>query len=143
VIVDFVMLADAAASANRKLYIHGGGLRRIDAPALPFVCPISVVARFTADLDEAGDAHALKVRLISPADEVLFELGGLPVIVPKEPPEVGPDWEEISAAVTLGFAAVVFREEGWHVFSVELDDEPLADLRLRIVVDPGQTLNLS
>ncbi len=130
-ILDFVLLADDAAAEGRKLYIHGGGLRRIEAPVIPVATHLAIAARFTAELAEAGDRHRLGTRLMGRRGEQIVAFPDVPIVIPPRD-ELGEDWEEISVATVLNFPAIVFFEEGWHTFRIDLDGEHLRDLRLRI-----------
>jgi hypothetical protein len=132
--LDFAILAEHIASANKKLYIHGGGLRRIDAPELPIVFPVGVAASFTASLDEAGNTHEVSVEVIDPNGVVELDFGRMDLEIPHA--AEGSDWDEITAIIVVQANAIAVQHPGWYVFRLALDGEHLTDLRLRVVVTP-------
>lgn len=130
--LDYILLAEAAAAGEGKQFLHGAGLRRIDAPQIPFVAQAAIALRFTASLEEAGDRHVLQIRLVQPSGEQLFETPPLQIDVPSEVGQPDSDELGINMAVEGSFP---FQQAGWHVFHVSLDEEPLAELRLRVVLN--------
>jgi hypothetical protein len=137
--LDFAVLAEAAAVGDRKLFLHGAGLRRFDLPQIPWFAALAIGVRFTAELDEAGDVHSLTLRLLSPSDIEIMRTPRMELaITPAD--EVPADWEEISVVAALNSSAVAFHEQGWHVVELIVDegsaDEQVIHLRLRIVQMP-------
>lgn len=131
--LDFALLADGAVVHDAKLYVYGGGLRRIDVSQLPWEVRMSIAARFTADLDEAGDEHEFSVRIVAPDGRS----AALPSITIALQPRdnIPEDWEDLSA-YALADLGINFASAWWYRFAVSLDAEPLVELRLRIVHAP-------
>jgi hypothetical protein len=129
--LDFALLAEAAAGAEGKLYLHGAGLRRIDVPQLPWASTLAVVARFTADLEEAGAEHEIQLTVYSPDREEILLPPPIPLVLPTKESLPG-DWVEMSA-VALAQLTGAFAVEGWFEFELKLDGEHLTTMRLRIV----------
>jgi Family of unknown function (DUF6941) len=130
--LDFIMLADEADAAGHKLYIHGAGLRRIDAPELPWRASVAVAAQFSAALDEAGNRHDLRAQLTAPSGALMAELPQFPIQLPPTE-EIPPDWEELALVAVIKLEGIPFQEEGWHLFRFTLDEQPLDEIRMRIV----------
>lgn len=130
-ILDYILLAEAAASGEGKQFLHGAGLRRIDAPQIPFLAQVAIAMRFTAGVEEAGDEHVVRFRVTRPSGDELLETPPLEIQVSGD---VGADAEEIGVHLMVE-GTFNFPEVGWYVFHVTLDDEPLGEpLRLRIVL---------
>jgi hypothetical protein len=133
--LDTFMLADSVAAFNGQLYIHGGGITRINAPSLPWVQPqLAFVARIQVDPGEVIGPH-LTVTTFLPngeqdGDALTFALPDYP------PPERTPGEETfIQAAVNPG--NFLFEQEGVYRFELRVGDELLRDLHLPVVVDPA------
>lgn len=67
-ILESLLLADNAAAAGGKLYVHGGGITRITPPTLPWVQPLlTVVLRLLADdVADLMAEHSVAMRWWTP-----------------------------------------------------------------------------
>jgi hypothetical protein len=130
--LDFALIAEAAAAANGKLYLHGAGVRKLDVPILPWNLSLAIVLRFTALPAEQGDSHDLSVFVQAPDGRRVIEGATLSMMV-AEP--MSPEADELGLIGVMEFAFGV-AEEGWWQFDLRLDEEPLEVLRLKIVVAP-------
>jgi hypothetical protein len=129
--LDFAILAEDAAAAEGKLYIHGGGLGRIDAPQLPWVSHLAVAMKFTASLDELGTHHELGLLFLAPDGTTAMDFPMISIDIPIDPP--GEDAEELAVVAVIGIGVVAFAAAGWYEFEVRLDTDVIERLRLRIV----------
>jgi hypothetical protein len=135
--LEFACLADEAAAADDKLYIHGGGLRRMLVPQVPWVIHLAVAARFNAGLDELGDDHILHLQLEMPDDQVFFPLPPTEITLGLD--NIVEDTDQLGLAVVFRIGAIAVRETGWYRFTLLLDvgddgADRLVTLPLRIVV---------
>lgn len=134
--LDFVVLAEAVSLAGDKLYLHGAPLKRLDVPQLPWAVPMGIGLSFTADLEEAGNAHELQFRMTGPAEGTeTLAAPPFPLQLPQRD-QLPPDFERISALTAIGLGIVGFSYEGWYTIELALDSEPLASLEVRVVLNP-------
>lgn len=126
------LVADAAASFNGKLYIHGGGISRITAPLIPWHQPsLAVVARFLLDEDELGEPQRLGIRLVDPDDALVVPPAhGEATVDPSDQTVVGEEYY-LQLAITLG--PVLFTREGVFRFELLIDDEVVWTLPIPVV----------
>jgi hypothetical protein len=62
----FLLADHAVATSDGKLYIHGGGITRINAPIIPVALPfLSIVLRFRVMLADVGE-HTLLIGFQNP-----------------------------------------------------------------------------
>jgi Family of unknown function (DUF6941) len=70
--LDFFMLADAAHVADGKLYVHGGGITRVNLPETPFHLPqVAAVARFVIEQGDIGNPSVVAIEWRQPDGEPL------------------------------------------------------------------------
>lgn len=129
--LDAFMLADAAATFEGKLYIHGGGFTRINAPAIPWVQPqLSIVIRLQVEDDWKPD-NELGLRLFDPDGASVLP----PIVIPlpSEPPPAVPAGEEAYIQMVLGLGPIQFAQEGVYRFEVKLGEDVLRSMRFPVV----------
>jgi hypothetical protein len=89
--LETILLADAASTAEGKLYVHGGGLTRLTPPMLPWLHPqITVVLIFRTDEADLGQTRRLQLTLTAP-DESLAMPAALSSPGPNRCPVRHPD----------------------------------------------------
>ena len=130
---DSLLLADAIDTSGGRLYIHGGGVTRIDAPILPWTHPqlaflIRLLAQDTADLQAP---HRLGIRVDGPDGEVVipetvFE-AGLPADAP-----LPVDGEEPYRNLTLTASPLTFPRPGVYTIHLALDGQEVHTMRLLV-----------
>ena len=129
--LDFALLARAADAHGGEIFIHGGGLRHVRVPKTPVFYPITVAARFTADIAEQGQEHTMTLRLLAPLQvEPLFTTPALPFDLTVDEPD--PDDPQIIVMVALALGAVPLRDEGTYHFELLLDGEMATVLPLTV-----------
>jgi hypothetical protein len=128
------MFAESALAHAGRMFIHGGGVTRIDAPELPWTHPqLALVMRFEV---EDGDEGVMRLGLrvadpdgddVVPRGEVLFgpvELGDL---AEGEPPFV--NW-------VLTVSPLLLRSAGVYTFEIDVNGVPAGSERLVVVERP-------
>lgn len=133
--LDFMLLADAAtATPDGKLFIHGGGVSRLNPPSLPWTQPqLGLVARFVMDLDDYGRPHEIQLSAAAPSGTLLIPPAQLPVEPAPRPDTTAGDEEEVYMNMALGLASLTFGEEGVYRFDLRLDGELVRSLPLAVV----------
>jgi len=131
--LDSFLLADNVIAAEGKLYIHGGGITRINAPAVPIVVPqLMIIVRLLLDPEEVNQAHELQLELADPA--------GRPVILapPSRIPAPGDagaaTGEEQFLQLILGLAGILLETVVIYRLTVSIDGEVLRALSLPVVL---------
>jgi hypothetical protein len=125
------MLADAADSYEGKLYIHGGGITRIQAPALPWLQPqLALVARFHTEPGEVPEGHTLEIRIIDPNGAVAAATGVLKM--PAKSIEKISEDEETYVQVILTMGPLPFAREGTHYIEMLLDGDEIRSFPLPV-----------
>jgi hypothetical protein len=134
--LDSFLLADAATPAGGKLYIHGGGITRINVPEVPFMLPtLAVVVRLLVGPDEAAIEHVLQLGLSDPAGEPVIPAASVPI--PAEGTQLdAADGEERFVQLALGFIGIVFHRVGIHRLSMSLDGELIRTMTMPVVLLP-------
>jgi Family of unknown function (DUF6941) len=133
--LDAFLLADAARVADDgKLYIHGGGVTKIEAPSLPWLVPrLSVALRFQVEDEDFDGWPPGMVRLVFQAPdrgEILHAV--LPF--PDEPPTGGVEGEEVFLQLVLNLEPLPVAITGAHRFELSLDERMLRVLPLPVVL---------
>jgi hypothetical protein len=130
VILDFVLLADAADVADGKLYVNGGAVTRLNIPEFPFVAPpLAVVIRFVL---EPGDVDRERVIGVRWEQEGRVAIAAHGPIRPKSPLPIV-EGEEQAAIIVAGFNGLRFEAPGLYEIVVTLDDEIVARKPLPVV----------
>ncbi|MFN8132801.1 MAG: hypothetical protein U0R70_14740 [Solirubrobacteraceae bacterium] len=132
--LDSFLLADAAAALEGKLYVHGGGITRINSPRFPLVQQLAFVLRFLAvDQDDLTSAHTIGVSLTAPDHEFLVPEQGLRIQPPAEYLNVV-EGETRAINVALTVNGLVFPAAGMYSAQAYLDGEVVRDLPLPVVL---------
>jgi hypothetical protein len=134
--VTSVMLADAAALADGKLYVHGGGWDVIWTPAVPTTHPtLSVVFVIEFEWSETHVDRALRVTLHDEDDKPLnvAAAGTLNVGHPPGATHGAP----ILQPIVLPFAMITFERVGRYYFRIALDETELARVRFGVRTLPA------
>lgn len=141
VLVDYVILADAAAVADGKHYIHGGGWDTLAAPAFPAAHPLLAVAvRLRIPWSDTNLPHLLEVDVID-ADgrSILPEPPG----PPRSPFTVGrpatatPGGDQVLPLV-FSLHHVQFPAPGTYAAVVRLDGDDQARSPFQVRIAPGR-----
>ncbi len=126
------MLADAAAAFNGKLYIHGGGIGRIDAPVIPWAQPsMALVARFLLKEEELGKPRRLGIRLLDPDGAHAMPPADAEGAL-ERPGEVV-EGEEFHLQLVLTVGPVLFAREGIFRFELRVDGKTAREIPLPVV----------
>lgn len=131
--IDLALLADAATiDAGGKLNILGvfDRIRAAEFPARHG--RVSLVLRFTAGLDEAGE-HQLEIRLRDPDGEEVVRLDG----TMNFGPGARYGGEELRVPHVLNLDGLVFKTEGRYFFDLSVDGEHHRSLPLTVQAAPG------
>ena len=129
-----LMLADNAAAAEGKLYIHGGGISRITPPRLPWAHPmLTLMLRLDADdVDDLDAAHQIVVAIVDPDGAFIVGPGDLTVERPT--PQLLLEGEPLVAYLAVTVAPVTFERAGLHEVQVDVDGASAIRLPLPVAV---------
>jgi hypothetical protein len=125
-------LAEAAsAPPDGKLYIHGGGFTRIDAPAIPWALPqVAVVLRFDMRPEDFEAAYEIELLISDPTGEsVVQNRFPVPIQTPTKPLE----GEEQYLQLILSFGPLVFLRVGIFTVEVKLNGASIRSASLPVV----------
>lgn len=133
----YVILADAATSADGKLYIHGGGIGRINPQTLPWTHPqLAVAACLMLTPEEAASrqTHQLIIRHLDPLGVPLGDPARLhfDFILPPEANEDEPPF----VLFTITFNNMLIHNPGHYKIEFSIDDEVIHTERY-IVTEPA------
>ncbi len=128
------LIAEAAAAVGQRLYIHGGGITRVDAPMLPWAEQLAFAIRLQVTPDEVG-IHQVRIRTVDPDGEVVGEALELPFIV-QEPDQLA-DGEPMMVHAGLTIAPITVFRPGPHVCELIVDGEVLASETLAVTGPRG------
>jgi hypothetical protein len=129
--LDTFLLADAVASADGKVYIHGGSVTRLRVPVLPFpLGQLGVYARLLPEDDaELLEPHELLILIIGPT--------GLPNVPPAQftigaAAELEPllEGEQRLMDLAINIGGVTIMREGLHRVELHLDGQLLGEAPL-------------
>ena len=131
-ILDFVMVADAATVSEGKLYVQGGAVTRFNVPELPFVLPpIATIVRFVLEEGDFGRERIIEFDWLLDASPIVPPVLG-PIAPQKSP--IAVEGEEHSAVVVVTFNGLRFTQAGIHALAVKLDDQLLARRTFPVVL---------
>lgn len=117
---DFALLADAAQVVDGKLYVHGGGLTRLNAASLPWVQPLSVCMRLGPDAhDDLSREWQFEVVVIGPEDNPIFA-HRTPIRL-QQPAIAIAEGEQPGVLLALTLGALVVHAYGPHRVTLALD----------------------
>jgi hypothetical protein len=131
--VETFLLADAvSAPPDGKMYIHGGGLTRINAPMLPFSLQLGVAVRLAVTEDELRTPHVFSLTFTDHNGAEIhptLQLKSMP-LTQIEPLAEG---EERFAQLALNVGGLTFTREGPCKIEFAIDKLPLRTLTLAVV----------
>lgn len=136
--LDTFLLADAAATApNKKLFIHGGGITRIDAPDFPYLqTQFGIVLRFSCDDEtDAGADHTFGFRILQPDGSELYPAVEAPIHAPPDHHK-WVEGEEVFRSVVIQAGPVAFEGPGVYAIEIKLDGEVVRTAALPVVHAP-------
>lgn len=135
----YAFLADAAQFTNGKLYVLGGDIDTIFAPAFPSMHVSSVlVIKLLVQPAECGREHRLRVEFIdSDGGQVVPELvvPFTPVVRPDQP------HRPVGVGLTLQLQALPLPHPGDYAFHILVDDFEMGAVQLLVVEQPKQQEN--
>jgi hypothetical protein len=134
--LDAIILADHAAAAEGKLYIHGGGITRINVPFVPFAVPmLAIVLRYMIETPEDRAPHTVEMQFQTPGGVHLFPDGSAHVAaIPKPTSPQFAEGEEQYFQAVLAVGSVPIIETGLHTFSVLWDGEVVREFAIPVVL---------
>lgn len=130
--LDFAFIADAAeAEPGRKIYVVGGGIDSIAAPAFPVVHPMmSLVMRIAVHHTETERAHALEIRLIDADGGQLATISGQFQVGPPLPPP----GRQIAINRVVNFFGTRFERPGDYSIEILINGQHMKSLPLHLHV---------
>ncbi len=131
--LDTFLLSESASAFRGQLYIHGGGVTRVDALFVPWVVsPISLVVRIQLDPPEIETGADFELRFVRPDGEPDEQPFRLP-IHPRSSSELDPE-EEHYVQVCIGLGTYTFEQEGIYRFELWHGEDCLRSLALPVRV---------
>lgn len=134
VTVDYMLLADAAAAAEGKLYIHGAGWDSILAASFPFQHPqISVVLLLRVPWADTNEPHRIEIDVLDQdGKSVLPEDGAMKGnLNAGRPVNISPGEDQVFPVV-LNIGNLQFEKEGSYVIVFKVDGAESARTRFRV-----------
>jgi hypothetical protein len=126
------IFADAATAAEGKVYIHGGGVTRINAPVLPWIQPqLALAVRLVTEPDDIKDEHIITLRLVDPQGAPV--LPDAAVRVPPQPPPPKVEGEPTYLLLAVGIGPIPFTHQGIYRVAIIVDGDELRSLPLAVV----------
>jgi hypothetical protein len=131
--LDCLLVADAAAALEGKLYIHGGGITRVTPPMFPWAQPMAFCIRLLPDEDDdLGVARKLALRMTDPGGNSM--LAGGEFTMPPIDETVWLAGEERSVEISVTVSNVVFPEPGLFELELLIDGVRLKHLTLPVIL---------
>jgi hypothetical protein len=128
-ILDFVLLADAASHSREKKLTIAGEFNTLFAAQVPMVYPLMVlVARYRATREEATRPLIVEVRLVGPAGQelALHRVPEAMTFVAEDPTL------PIRADAILRLVGTLYPEHGDYQWQVLHDGAPIGHVALRV-----------
>jgi hypothetical protein len=139
--IDTFLLADAASGAGGKLFIHGGGISRVNAPAFPFVLPqLALAARFVLDEADYGQSHRFEALVRDPTNTQIFAMKPVEFEIPP-PPSSHFEGEEHALQFALNMSPLTFEDAGIYRFELRVNGELVRAMPLpAVLLQPSEPL---
>ena len=138
--VDYVVLADAAATADGKHYIHGAGWDTIYAAAFPVQHPLLAVAiRLRVPWTATNQPHSLELDIVDEdGHSVLPEPPGVlkAEINVGRPAQLEPAQDQV-VPLTFNLRSLTFEMQGSYSVLVRIDGSEEGRSRFRVAGLPG------
>lgn len=126
------MLADDAAEAGGKLYVHGGAWDRIQTSTLPTtIARMALVIAFSVDYNEALKDHPILIDLVDDDDKAAGGIHLSGVIKVGHPPGIQRG-DPTSVAQVIRLENLFLDRLGGYRFRVFDGDELLASARFQL-----------
>ena len=127
------MVADAASAAEAgKLYIHGGGVSRLNPPRLPWLQPqLAIVTVFRVEPDDLGQVRRIGITLNAPTGDIVgpaFEHTIGPI---ERPPTLLPG-EDQRVQLVLTMSPVSFPRPGTYRLTLAVDGRPARGINIAV-----------
>jgi hypothetical protein len=124
--LDSFLIADGAyGSPEGKIYIHGGGITRLNPLWVPWLQPqLAFMIRLKAEPEDFGEHHVVTIAFIDPAGEegerstIAHEFG------PIGPPEAI-EGEDLFLQLFLTISPIPFNRAGLYHVAVRVDGDEL------------------
>jgi len=138
--LDYLVLADAAAAAEGKHYIHGGGWDTLFAATYPVVHPkMAIAVRLRVPWNATNHAHRIEVDVVdedgnsilpNPPGPLRGEINvGRPPTIP-----VGADQ---FVPLVFDVVGLQFPQEGSYAVILRIDGLDMARYPVRLMTPPG------
>jgi hypothetical protein len=130
-----MLLCDAAAVAEGKLYIHGAGWSILRQPNVP--TPMALAIKLSIPWDQTNEPHQITARLLTEGgDEV--DLGAGPIMAQGElkvgPPPGLKRGTPIDAPLALTFGPLAL-DAGGYVWELDIDGTEMSRAPFRVMTD--------
>lgn len=133
--LDAFLLADAVSTPpDGKVYIHGGGVSRVNVSVVPFVLPnLALAASFLIEEEELRHEHEFAVAFFDPQGERLAISATAQTGLPNEIVPLA-EGESRYLHLALNFPAVPFNKAGAHRVELSADGEVVHTATFAVVV---------
>ncbi len=140
--VDYLVLADAAAAAEGKHYIHGAGWDTLVAPAFPVIHPaLSVAVRVRVPWSDTNLRHLLELDLIdADGQSILHNPPGViraPITMGR-PAQVAPGSDQVLPLV-FNLHGLQFRQAGTYLVVLRLEGRDVARAPFQVLPGPNRS----
>lgn len=134
---DYLILADAVAAAEGKLYIHGAGWDTLFVPAFPATHPmLGVGTRLRVSWKETNQEHVIEVDVRSDGDgnSILPDPPGTlrGAVTIGRPVYLTPGSDQ-ALPLALNFTNLEFRAPGMYVIVLRVNERDLATSRFNVI----------
>ena len=139
---DSLLVCEAAAAIDGRLFLHGAGLTRLNVAFIPWTQPLfAFVVRFAIEPNDRGHSdRRAGATIIDPDGKVVMDAPDIGVVVPNPfPPDTGE--EHISNLVfTLG--SLPIKTAGTYRIRIHLEGKCVKEMRFPVVVVEDTTLKI-
>lgn len=123
--IDYLVIADAAASADGKLYIHGAAWDTMGVLSFPAVRPTMAIAiRFRVPWNETDRQHSMDLDVLDEDGRSILppERGHLRGTLTIGRPDDLPPGAEQTTALVIELQQLRFEKPGTYVVTCSVDD---------------------
>lgn len=134
---DYLILADAVAAAEGKLYIHGAGWDTLFVPSFPTAHPVlGIATRLRISWEETNQTHTIEVDVLrdKSGNSIIPNPPGAlrGTINARRPAHIAPGSDQV-LPLALSFTNLEFREPGAYTLVLRVNEHDLETARFNVI----------